>query len=265
MRATAPLRIGVVGFDEAIAAAESRGVVLPDIYYGRLQGIERAYSFSIAGIAKLDQLQQAIDSLTRATHEGMSFEQWKEQALKAEDVLALPRHRLDNIFRTNIQGAYARGKCVHIEENRDTRPFLMYSAINDHRTRPAHAAMSGHVAHVDDPIWRQWTPPCGYRCRCSIISLSESQGKRRHEADAKRLAEDQEAADARRNAIVAGPDRGWDYSPCDTVTHDGYSLPTELSKVIEQRRRQYGPTLLQRLDELAAAAAVLFREAWGNK
>lgn len=261
-QSAAVLRIGVVPFEEAIAAAESRGIVLPDLYYGPLQGIERAFTFSIAGIAKLDQLQQTLDGLAKAIEEGASFRQWQEQILDAPDVLALPLHRLDNIFRTNIQGAYARGKCVHIEENRDTRPFLMYSAINDDRTRPAHLAMNGHTAHVDDPVWKAWMPMCGYRCRCTVISLSEGEAKARQAKDAARLANDQEAQAARDAAIQGGPDRGWNYSPCDTVTKDGHQLPAELGRVIEERRRKYAPSLWQILEGLAAAAAALFREAW---
>lgn len=261
----APLAVGLVPFAEAIAASETRGVVLPDLYYGRLQGVERAYAFSIAGIAKLDQLQQALDSLTKAIKEGQSFEQWQRDTLKAEAVLSLPQHRLDNIFRTNIQGSYARGKCVHIEENRDARPFLMYSAINDARTRPAHAAMSGHVAHMDDPVWREWTPPCGYRCRCTIISLDADEAGKRQEKDQKRLQSDPEAQDARAQAIQSGPDKGWDYSPCDTVTSDGYQLPADLGRVLAERSKRLSPTLATMLSTLIGEAARLFREASDGK
>jgi len=147
----------------AIAASASRGIDLPEVYYGTLKGVERAESFSIAGISALDQLQQTLDGLTKAIAQGQSFEQWKRDTLTAPDVAALPNHRLDNIFRTNIQGAYARGKCVHIEVHKKARPYITYSAINDARTRPAHAAMNGFTAAIDDPIWNSWTPPCGYR------------------------------------------------------------------------------------------------------
>jgi hypothetical protein len=42
-------RLEPVPFTEAIAWAESRGVVLPHVYYGELQGLARAAAFSIAG------------------------------------------------------------------------------------------------------------------------------------------------------------------------------------------------------------------------
>lgn len=237
----APLSIGVVPFEQAIESARARRVTLPETYYGVLQGIERAEAFSVAGIAALDQLQQTLDSLTRAMQEGETFGDWKLRMLKAPDVLALPKHRLDNIFRTNIQGAYARGRCVHIERNKHTRPFLMYSAINDDRTRPAHHAMNGHVAKVGDNVWKTWTPPCGYRCRCTVISLTEEQAKGKQAADKARLDADPEAAMARAQAVAGGPDKGWDYSPCEHMDEG-------TTRAASEKRRRYSEALKAQLD-----------------
>jgi len=35
--------------------------------------------------------------------------------------------------------------------------------------------MHGFIAPEDDPIWRTWTPPAGFNCRCTVIGLSEAQ------------------------------------------------------------------------------------------
>jgi len=152
-----------VPFLDAIAWAKSRKVVLPETYYGTLQGLARAMSFSIAGVSKLDQLQGVMDSLTQATADGQSFATWKARVQSGEISLDLPEHRLENIFRTNIQGHYARGRCEQQMANTDNRPWFLYDAVNDSRTRPSHAAMDGFVARYDDPIWKNWTPPCGYQ------------------------------------------------------------------------------------------------------
>lgn len=211
---TAALRIGFgLPFTEAIAAAKARGVVLPDVYYGKLQGIARAEAFSVAGIASLDQLDLIMQSLVKATSTGATFDTWRGELLDSDAALSLPAHRLDNIFRTNIQGAYARGRCVHIARNKDTRPFLLYSAINDSRTRPAHSAMDGFTAPVSDPIWMTWMPPNGFRCRCTVLSMTEERAHDRMRSDAERM-EDADFANARHAAIINGPDKGWDYSPC---------------------------------------------------
>ena len=161
-------------FKEAIEAMRKRGVVLPETYYDELQGLARAQAFSIAGLSSLDQLQGVLDTLTESLEKGESFRGWQKKVQNGDIPLDLPRHRLDNIFRTNIQGAYNRGRCEQQQRNRKRRPYLMYDSVNDSRTRPAHARMDGLIAPADDPIWNRWYPPNGYRCRCRIISLTKS-------------------------------------------------------------------------------------------
>ena len=161
-------------FDEAVAQMANRGVVLPSDYYGKLQGLHKQLAFSIANIGKLDQLQGVLDSLTDHLKKGGTFATWQ----KAVDVqsLGLPKHRLDNIFRTNIQQAYNHGHWTHAVENQSTQGYLMYDAINDSRTRPAHKANDGIIRKIDDPIWRRiWFSRNVYRCRCRLISLTEEQ------------------------------------------------------------------------------------------
>jgi SPP1 gp7 family putative phage head morphogenesis protein len=225
-----PLRLKAVPFAEAIRAARARGVVLPDAYYGELHGLARSLTFSVAGLSKLDQIQQVSDSLAQALESGGTFESWKKKLLKSPQALALPDHRLDNIFRTNIQSAYARGRWEKTTRNKGNRPYLMYSAINDSRTRPHHAAMDGMVAVVDDPIWESWYPPSGYRCRCSVITLSERQADRYRQRDEQRQNDNPALRQERLNAR---PDKGWDYHPG--------RAPTEgVRRAINQRRERCG-------------------------
>lgn len=77
----------------------------------------------------------------------------------------------------------------------------MWDAINDSRTRPAHAAMDGHVAPIDAPIWKKWhSPPCGHNCRCTRISLSEAQARARGYP---------------KEAPNVEPDKGWEGDPTE--------------------------------------------------
>lgn len=197
-------------FHEAIAAARERGVVLPDVYYGELQGVARQLAFSVAGIASLDQLQSVKDSLDTFMAEGGSFKDWQKTASAKN--LQLPAHRLDNIWRTNLQGNYMRGKWEQFQSNVATRPYLMYDAINDSRVRPSHLAHDGVIRAADDPFWRRHSPPLGYRCRCSLISLTEAQARDRSQPGAdgasRGLYKNPQA-----DGIPAGPDSGWDYNP----------------------------------------------------
>lgn len=89
------------------------------------------------------------------------------------------RYRLDTIFRTNIQSAYNAGRWKQAEKGKRDRPYAMYDAVNDGRARPTHLAQDGKVYPIDSAFWRVWWPPNGFRCRCSVTTLSEEDVKER--------------------------------------------------------------------------------------
>jgi SPP1 gp7 family putative phage head morphogenesis protein len=188
-----------IPFEEAIAWAKDRIAVLPDTYYNDLPAQARSRAFTIGGLSALDQIQGVLDSLHKATAKGETFDQWKK-ALTPE-ALALGPARLDNVFRTAIQTHYNIGRWQQAERNKAHRPYLMYDAINDGRTRPRHRALDNFIAPVDDPIWRKIYPPNGFRCRCSTRSLSEAQAIARGWKGAPNYPAD------------GGADAGWEYNP----------------------------------------------------
>ena len=188
-------------FAEALRFAESRWVELPSEYYGRLQGKTRDMAFSVAGVASRDQLQGVLDSLKAVQTQGLTFAQWKEKVKGGEIGLDLPEHRLDNIFRTNMQVAYNHGHWQQQQRFKSTRPYLMYDAVNDSRTRPSHLELDNVIRPIDDAFWASHYPPNGYRCRCSAISMTEAQARAR-------------------GGVTEEPtegwpktDKGWDYNP----------------------------------------------------
>jgi hypothetical protein len=83
----------------------------------------------------------------------------------------------------------------------------MYDAINDSRTRPNHLLMDNTILHRDDPWWKTHYPPCGYRCRCTVISLTEAQAQKRGVSVV---------------APQVDPDEGWDFNP-----GEDYQTPLE--------------------------------------
>lgn len=149
-----------VPFEEAIAWARERKAVLPAEFYGaRLQAV-RARSFAIAGLSALDQVQQVADSLADATAKGTTLREWQRNL--PDSVFELGKARRELIFRNAVQTHYGIGRTIQQRENAASRPYLMWDAINDSRTRPTHAAMDGHIAPINDPIWRRWSPPAGH-------------------------------------------------------------------------------------------------------
>jgi len=196
----------IPGFVEAIRDAQRRRVVLPETFYGDTIGRVRAASATVSGLASLDQVQAVIDSLRTALEQGQSFGAWKKALLASGQDFGLPAHRLETIFRTNVQGWYAAGRAEQIQRLKDDFPYLRYSAILDARVRPSHAALDGIILPVDHPFWKSHYPPSAFNCRCTVIPMTALQaehaiGKAREQG----RVIDQVPADVEPTAP------GWDY------------------------------------------------------
>lgn len=163
-------------FREAIEFADSKKVVLPDEYYSLSM---RGRATTISGLASLSQIEYVVGQLKKTLKEGKTLEQFKKAIREGDLNIALPAGRLDTIFRTNIQAAYNFGRWQQQEKVAVSRPYLMYDAVNDSRTRPSHAILDNTVLPRSDSFWQTHYPPLGYNCRCLVISLSESQAQAR--------------------------------------------------------------------------------------
>ena len=161
-----------VTFLEALQYAHSKKIVLPDEFYS-MDLKTRQMATTVSFLSSLEQVETVIKSLNKTLANGGTFKDF--QNLIAESEIILPKHYLDNVFRTNIQNAYGHGRWIQQERNKAKRPYLMYSAINDSRVRPAHLALNRIVLPFDHPFWLTHYPPLGFRCRCTVIALTEAQ------------------------------------------------------------------------------------------
>lgn len=79
--------------------------------------------------------------------------------------LFLNRHLMIHMMRIHWLG---------FEENKDERPYLMFDAINDSRTREQCIKLDNTIKRVGDQFWKKHPVPCEkLLCRCSLRSLSE--------------------------------------------------------------------------------------------
>lgn len=176
---------------QAIAFLEAKGYRVGFAWQDVWQQ-EHAVSFTVAKMMQVDLLADVHQSLVTALKDGQSFEQWRaglEPLLKARGwwgrapetdpqtgetkmVQLGSVRRLRTIFDTNIRMAMAAGQWERIERLAPARPFLRYVAVKDDRTRPEHMAWNGTILKVGDPWWDTHSPPCGWRCRCTLQQLS---------------------------------------------------------------------------------------------
>ncbi|WP_180048674.1 phage minor head protein [Acinetobacter sp. YH12144] len=161
-----------VTFLEALQYAHDKKIVLPDEFYS-MDLKTRQMATTVSFLSSLEQVETVIKSLNRTLANGGTFNDF--QKLIEESEIILPKHYLDNVFRTNIQNAYGHGRWIQQNRNKAKRPYLMYSAIDDSRVRPAHLVLNRIVLPIDHPFWLTHYPPVAFRCRCTVIALTEAQ------------------------------------------------------------------------------------------
>jgi len=163
---------------------------------------EHSQAFTVAKTAGFDVLSDIQEAVKGALEDGTTFAIFQKKlipilqekgwwgrapALDPEtgespvSQLGSPR-RLQIIFDTNMRTSYAAGRWARFQRTKADRPYLMYSAVLDNRTRPQHRAWHGTTLPIDDPWWQTHFPPNGWNCRCTVVSLSEEQHARMHAA-----------------------------------------------------------------------------------
>ena len=211
--------------EEAIKFFEQKGLVLSERWDEIWQEMH-AKAFTVAGVMRLDVLADIYEQIKKAIKKGTTLAQFKKDF---QDIMKRrgwydPKFkrpwRLETIFRTNVQTAYQAGRYKQQKEMADIRPYWMYDAVNDSRTRPSHAAMDGKVFRADDPIWETWYPPNGFNCRCRVVSLS----KRQVQSRGLQISEGK--------GVKVKPDKGWGYNP--GVSAFGPFQPVNKSDLLEK-------------------------------
>lgn len=172
-------------FDEALEQMRARTPMPAEQFYA-LQDQARLKAFTVSNVGQMDVVQQVLGSLETAIEQGTDLQSWKDEigpALEAawQGEVENPAHRLDTIYRTNVQTAFSHGRVRQMREPAvaGLRPFFLFDAVNDHRTTDICSARDGVLLPADDPWWLTNTPPLHFKCRSGIRSLRRAQAERR--------------------------------------------------------------------------------------
>lgn len=204
-------------FEEAIAYLRSL-LVMPGEEFAALEDSYKAKAFSIARQSNLDLLEGVKAELVKTLQEGgtlSSFRDGIDAVFDNYGVTRINRNRAELIFRQNIQTAYSVGRYRQMTKPHilAARPYWMYEAVHDARTRPGHRALDGLVFPADHEFWRTHYPPNGYRCRCKVRALSERELMAKGLTVLERLPE--HVVDPRTGEIIEdlSPDPGFESNP----------------------------------------------------
>jgi len=183
--------------EQAIGFFRAKGLQ-PTFSYADMLGEANDHAFTVAKMMDVDMLGQVRASLDSALANGTPFKQWADDLLPTLQAggwwgrkemldpltgqvvvaqLGSP-WRLETIFRTNMQSAYAAGQWQEIDAQAELAPFLMYDAVDDFRTREQHRLWDRKVLPVSSKWWRTHYPPNGWNCRCGVIQLDATEVKR---------------------------------------------------------------------------------------
>lgn len=178
--------------EEAIKYFEGKGYAIGFNWHD-VQTQAHARAFTVAGVLKLDVLQDIRGGLQSALDNGDTYQTfvknlqplleakgWMGKGLVADPETGelqgkqLTPRRLQTIFDTNIQSSYNAGRYQQQMANVADRPYFERVAVMDSHTRPKHAALNGFTAPADDPVWEYLYTPDGHGCRCRIRARSRS-------------------------------------------------------------------------------------------
>ena len=167
-------------FEEAIDYFKAKTALTPAEFAAlaaEVGGYAGNQAFTVARVLRADVLQDIYNEVEKAIEAGQTLWEFREaidgimesrgwagfeRLEEGERIFTMP-YRLDNIFRTNVQGAYSVGRYKQMKRIARRRPYWEYDAVNDSGTRPSHLAHDGKIYHHEHPFWRQWYPLNGYR------------------------------------------------------------------------------------------------------
>lgn len=130
---------------------------------------QNVYVFS--GFKDYQFLRMASDLLIDENGKRKAFNRFRD------DVLAINENYNVNYLRTEYQHAQATAQMADKEfrmrSNADAVPNAKYITAGDERVRSNHAKLDNLVMPINDPRWKQYTPPLDWGCRCNKIATND--------------------------------------------------------------------------------------------
>ncbi|HPO48710.1 MAG TPA: phage minor head protein [Spirochaetota bacterium] len=177
---------------DAIDFLKSKKIV-PSENWDDLKHGEHSHAFTVAHNLTGNILNDIFEAMNNALEKGQSFKDFKKNIkpilkkkgwyggrddITKEQKNSYLNWRLKIIYKTNMTTSYQSGRYRKMQRLTDIRPYLVYSAVMDKRTRKEHMLLNNKCFRYDDPFWDAHYPPNGWGCRCTVYSVTENQANR---------------------------------------------------------------------------------------
>lgn len=123
------------------------------------------YHFSAA-----ETLSQIRD-LNQALNEAKDYNDFKN---KAQKIVEVYRRYLKTEYFSAVNTSEAASRFLDLKRKSNVLPLWKYTTAGDEKVRKEHAKLDGVVLRHDDPLWDKIYPPNGWRCRCYVVGILES-------------------------------------------------------------------------------------------
>lgn len=166
-------------------------VEMSDIMRQRLQ--QSNYIFS--GMKTFHELNEAFPSLIDENGNRKPFEQF------LNDVQKIDRTYNRNYLRAEYNFCQASANMASKWEGfmQDSDRYnLQYRTQRDKKVRPEHAALDRVTLPVTDSFWKEFYPPNGWNCRCTVVQVRKSKYPETPHDEAMALGEEATGKDTKR-------------------------------------------------------------------
>lgn len=168
--------------------------------------------FAFSGAKTYSELKELRD----AVYENGKLLPWDEFRNRALQINSKYNLTYLDAERSLVMSAGTAGsRWLDIEETRDTHPYLEYVTAGDDRVREEHQQLNGIILPIDDPFWRHYYPPNGWRCRCVARKRTE------REFDTRRKVTGSDEAQKLAGKVVAKPFRH-NVGTSEIIDRDGH-------------------------------------------
>lgn len=170
---------------EALAWFRARVPITPGRWL-KLAADAKQRAFRVAGVTRMSLVTDVWRAIEQALAQGLPYEAFEAtvgpKLIEAwGDTVTNPSHRLQTIYNTNVQSAYAAGRHAQMTDPDvlKSRPYWLYDSVLDSGTTELCRTLNGTILPADDPFWQTHYPPNHFGCRAGVRTLTTKGAERR--------------------------------------------------------------------------------------